>query len=373
MIASGFIGAVVALAGLVGLGIFGLNALINDPAVENLVDSEIPAVISRLEAVEQQLVQDPLGALDIDGLVKQLEDAAGVAEASINRQIDEEVEQLNASIRQLEDRVAGEVEQAVDLSAITKQLDELASQIERVDAALEALPAAGGPELEQMAQRVEQLADDGAAASGTLAQVSEAVDRLSARFDDEFSQRLQELETRLQDAAASRGLVASVSGAALRAAVDSGSPFMAQIANVQSLVGSSGPLTQLKAYAETGISTVKQLADRFVPVSRAILDTEQPEPSGGFFDRLFTNARSLVTVRPVGVGEGDSVAAIVSRIEAHLAAGRLQGVVEEWNGLPDPAKLASSNWMHDVKARIEAERLVEQVLGAVDAQAANDS
>ena len=86
--------------------------------------------------------------------------------------------------------------------------------------------------------------------------------------------------------------------------------------------------------------------------------------SDGLFDHLLSSATSLVQVRPVGEVAGDSVEAIVARMETRLKNGDLQGALNEWNTLPQAAKDASQSYVNDLQARIEAEKLISGSLTA---------
>ena len=84
----------------------------------------------------------------------------------------------------------------------------------------------------------------------------------------------------------------------------------------------------------------------------------------GWVGRLVDSASSLVQVRPVGEISGDSVEAIVARMENKLNNGDLQGAVEEWKTLPEASRTVSEAYEKDLEARILVEKLVS---GSVNA------
>ena len=61
--------------------------------------------------------------------------------------------------------------------------------------------------------------------------------------------------------------------------------------------------------------------------------------------------------------EGDSNAAIVSRIEAAIKSNDLAGAMSEWDGLSDPAKTASGDWAQNVRDYQNADGLINTLIG----------
>jgi hypothetical protein len=73
-------------------------------------------------------------------------------------------------------------------------------------------------------------------------------------------------------------------------------------------------------------------------------------------------AKSLVSVRPVGNIQGDSVEAIAARMEDKVKNGDLPGAANEWTTLPADAKQASAAFKQSLEARIRVEELVGSAL-----------
>ena len=99
---------------------------------------------------------------------------------------------------------------------------------------------------------------------------------------------------------------------------------------------------------------------REVPdVATAIVEAvNQPDPNQSWSDRLMSSAKSLVSVRPVGNIEGESVEAIAARMEEKVKNGDLPGASAEWNSLPALGKQASAAFKQSLEARIRVEELV---------------
>ena len=103
-------------------------------------------------------------------------------------------------------------------------------------------------------------------------------------------------------------------------------------------------------------------------------DAAAPDTATDLLGKFLTSAKTLVRVQPTGPVEGNDAAAIVSRIRAALGSGDLARALEEWQALPDAGKAAATDWADAVKARIEADRMVaemvERVLSSLAAPAA---
>ena len=78
----------------------------------------------------------------------------------------------------------------------------------------------------------------------------------------------------------------------------------------------------------------------------------RPSPDAGMVDRLLFHAKSLVSVRPAGPVTGDSAEAVVSRMQAKVAAGDLAGALKEREALPAAAKEASMEWAGQAAQRV---------------------
>lgn len=184
-------------------------------------------------------------------------------------------------------------------------------------------------------------------------------DQAIKAIEDRLSAIEKTLDAPRQDVQVARALAA----ASLKAAIDRGGSFMAELEAFASVDGNSETLDQLRTLAASGVPSRATLLTRFPAVANAMIDAGSGgDESGGVIDRLLSSATSLVKVRPVGEVTGDSVEAIVARMETKLKNGDLQGAVDEWNTLPEAAKTVSQAYVKDLQARIEAEKLVSGAL-----------
>lgn len=178
-----------------------------------------------------------------------------------------------------------------------------------------------------------------------------------------LEQRIAALEEEVRTAQEASDNRASLGVAlvALQGAMSRGEPYSAELAALDRFDAVPDERLQtLRPHAETGVRTPAELASAFDPVSRDIMDAAE-QSGDGVVDRIWSGAQSMVRIRPVGPVQGDSVGAVVSRIEAALADRHLTRALGEWETLPDSARAASQDWADEVRARIEAEAVAKDL------------
>ncbi|MFP3802814.1 COG4223 family protein, partial [Paraburkholderia sp. SIMBA_027] len=78
----------------------------------------------------------------------------------------------------------------------------------------------------------------------------------------------------------------------------------------------------LRSFAQTGVPSRAELINQVSDVASAAVESaNQPSPDQSWSDRLMNSAKSLVSVRPVGNIEGESVEAIAARMENKVRNG----------------------------------------------------
>ncbi|MBY5817240.1 hypothetical protein HFN60_16575 [Rhizobium leguminosarum] len=260
--------------------------------------------------------------------------------------------------------LAGEIDglkQAVaNLAANPASTDdgELAKRVTALEAAAKA-PAAGAPadsvNVEALNQKIAELTGQVDQLRSTLAQSSEQQTTNGA----DIAKRLEEAEKKLNEPREDVAVARAIAAAALKAAIDRGGPFLAELDTFAGVAPDDPAVADLRAFAETGIPSRTELVREVPDVATAIVEAvNQPDPNQSWSDRLMSSAKSLVTVRPVGNIEGESVEAIAARMEEKVKNGDLPGASAEWNSLPALGKQASADFKQSLEARIRVEELV---------------
>jgi hypothetical protein len=315
----------------------------------------------------------------LDAQMREL--AARPAPAGDAKAIDDlrtRVDVIDAGLRRLDDRLArAESTLATPRSAPTDPV--VLERLGAADSMLRALNAT----IADLRQRLDEVATaareargraDAAAASPGAPNAAEQseLDALAARIAvlerdaKTVNQALQDASGQRQaNIAADRAVRLAVVAEALRAAVERGAPFTAELAAAKALGTDGAALAPLEAFAAAGVPTAEALARDFDKVEPAMLAAAAPAAhEGGILDRLQANAERLVRVRPVGDTPGDDPAAGIARARAKAGRGDMAGALAELDRLPAAAKAPAAAWMKAAQARMAAVDSARQLFAA---------
>jgi len=337
-VAAGLIGAVIALAGAAGLqyaGVLGTPGATTGPAPAS---ADIESLRQEIAALKGAGGADELAAR-IDGM------AAGL-------------DALKADVAALRD--AGSAATGVDGTA----LQALDGRIKEIEAGVAALGQNTAPDTAALTA----LGDRVAAIESQTKSETDAVAQADQRIAG-IEQTITTLTGRVDAQAQQPKIALAIATAALKAAVDRGAPFAAELDAFAAIAPDAPGIQNLKAFADKGVPTREALLSGVEPAAAAMIAASRPaDPNAGFFDRLLQSAESLVTVKPIGAVEGSGVPEIVARMQVALTAGDLGKALAEFDTLPDAAKAAAGTFAEQLKARRDAEQLVDQAIaGAMKA------
>ncbi len=151
----------------------------------------------------------------------------------------------------------------------------------------------------------------------------------------------------------------------LKRALDRGGSFATELAEVSRIGSGRIDLAVLDRYKDDGVPTLADLARDFRPVTHAILDAASVPADASALDRLLIGAKSVVRVRRTDHGPDDtSIEAIVARMEAALADGKLAEVLAQAQKLPPKAAEPAGPWL----AKVEARAAVDRALSGIEDQ-----
>jgi hypothetical protein len=289
---------------------------------------------------------------------------------------------------------------APDIAGALKRI-EGAIQAQKPDAALasrlaaaEAAVKAQTDALAALARRVDEVA---AAAQTALAEAKAASDAADAaksaakstaqpevaRSDlDALAGRIAALEaavkavseTAAQNASSADDRVARliVATEALRANVERGAPFQAELAAAKALGAAADATAPLEPFAASGVPSAAALAHDLATLLPALQQAAAPAPGAGdnsFLRRLEANAKQLVRVTPVDAPPGDDAASVVARINVDAAHADVAGAIADIAKLPDAVAAPAAAWVQKAKAReaaiVAARHLAATALAAL--------
>jgi hypothetical protein len=267
----------------------------------------------------------------------------------------------------------------VDLAPLRTEIDALKTAVEAVAAqqARPATPPAPAAPAVDMGDVDRRIAAAVAPQSNRIAELAGNVQMLQAEVKATAAagatvgEKVAALETARTEAGDAGRRAALVVGlGALRAAVDRGQPYAAELKAAQAL-GLPAPATEaLAPHAERGLPTTGALAQRFSALSPALMRAAPgPAAEGTLLERLTASAQSLVRIRPVGEAAGDDVPTVIARVEAKLRRGDLAGALADFDRLPEPVRALGADWAAEARARAAAEtslrRLSAEAAGAL--------
>ena len=280
----------------------------------------------------------------------------------------------------------------IDRSIATRQTE--AALPDRV-AAVEAEANSLGQSLTLLNRRLDDIAAasenaakaaDAAQAAAATAQAASAAAAAAAvqKSDvEELANRIAALESTVKTLAADiaqrtpgaddRAARLAVAAEALRAAVERGVPYQAELAAVRALgVEAAAPL---EPFAASGLPGADALARELAALAPALRQAAQTATGAAtFLGRLEDNARHLVRITPVNAPAGNDPAAVLARIEADAARADIAAALNDVAALPDAAKALAADWVKTAQAREAAvaasRRIAAAALAALNKPAA---
>ena len=247
------------------------------------------------------------------------------------------------------------------LAALNRRLDEIAvtarGALARADAASAAADAS-----KKAAQTGVERGDLDA-----LANRIAALERAVKSLGDDVARRPASADDR-----AARMTVAAE---ALRAVVERGAPYQAELAAMKSLGVEQSALAPLEPFAADGVPSNAALARELAALTPALLRASGTAPSdGSLLGRMEMSAQKLVRITPVDAPPGDDAAAVLARANAAAARADLDAALADIARLPEAARSLAEPWTKKAQARDNAiaagRRIAADALAALGKPAA---
>jgi len=241
------------------------------------------------------------------------------------------------------------------LAALNHRVDDIAaasqSAAKQADAAIAATAAAKSADQTTVQHGdIDALANRVAALESAVKSLSDDVAHRASGTDDQAA-RL------------------TIAAQALRAAVERGVPYEAELKAVAALGADQNATAPLESLAATGVPSAAALARELAALTPA-LERATATASGAttFLGRLEANAQQLVRVTPVVAPPGNDPAAVVTRIKIDAVHRDIAAALSDIAALPDAAKALTSDWVNKAEARNAAIAASQRI--AADALAA---
>lgn len=337
------------LAGLVG----GVIALLGAGALQ------YAGLLPAPGNAETSSLRTELGVLrqEIDGL----KDSAGLGDADALQKVLSEsnarVDGLAASLDKVESDLAGLRAAAPSGGAGNgAAMQALDQKVRELDSAVAALRNGGGTEA------LDALNEKVASVEGALGAVKTTSDTANARLAA-LEEKIAGISEKVEEQAGQPRVALAIAASGLKAAVDRGGPFSAELETFAAVAPNAPELPELRPLAEQGVPSRDDLVAATAAAANAMVDASQViDENAGVVDRLVASAKSLVKVRPTGAVEGEGVPEKVARLEAAVKEGNLARALAEYDSLPEPSRAAGAGFADSLRGRLKVDELVDKAL-----------
>jgi hypothetical protein len=167
----------------------------------------------------------------------------------------------------------------------------------------------------------------------------------------------------------------TIAAEALRAAVERGAPYQAELKAVRALGADQSATAPLEPFAANGVPEPDALAHdlaTLVPALRKAADTSSGET--GFLGKLKASAQNLVEFTPADAPPGDDPSSVITRLTIDADRADIAAALTDSTALPDALKPLAAHWVKTAQARdaaIAASRSISaQALAAFSKPAA---
>jgi hypothetical protein len=320
---------------LIGAGVAGGAVALAAVAIANLLQGDARPLDARLAGVEQRLrdlAARPVPAAADNAALDEIKSRLGRLETA------PAAPRASTTDPAFANRVAaieGEVKALTEqIGILNRRSDEAAAVAREARARGDATAAA----LADFAQKAAQPA-------------APAIERGEL---EALANRVAAVERSEKSAAAGdRAVRLALAAALLKAAVERGDPFAAELNAAKSLGADAKLLTALEPFAVAGVPTAAALSRELKALVPALLAASgtAPPAEGGIFDKFKANAEKLVRIRPVGEIAGSDPSAVIARIEVRVGQTDLNGALAELTQLPEAARAPAFGWIKTAQAR----------------------
>jgi hypothetical protein len=249
------------------------------------------------------------------------------------------------------------------LAAINRRLDEIAvaaqTAREHADAATTAAQSATASASAATAAANGATENANAAAQAVKGVTQSSVqqsdlDALAARIAalENSIKSLSTVTTNVATSADDRAARAAVAAEALRAVVERGAPYQAELAAVKSFGADPSAIAALEPFAATGVPTDAELAHDLAQLLPSLRPQSAAAPSSsGFLGRLEDNAKNLVRITPINAPPGDDPSSVLARLNADAAHADIAAALTDIAALPPAEKSRAEAWVQQANAR----------------------
>lgn len=285
---------------------------------------------------------------------------------------DTEISELRADIDGLSIPDLGPLE--TGLADLTARIDPLTEQLDNATAQFEQIQTRIAPMDDRLTELEKRPLTQGVSQSAIAAYERE-LETLRSSVADQRAEmqalveqaRQMETDARAKEdqaAIAAQKALNRTAVAQLRAALDSGRPYIDQVQLLEN--NNVSVPAVLTDSAPEGVATIAALQTDFPPAARDALAAVRVQGTDG--SRSFgTFLQRQLGARSVAPRDGNDPDAILSRAEAALTNGDLSRALEEIDSLPDAAKPPLADWRKRAETRLAAIQAADDLAQSLNA------
>ena len=170
--------------------------------------------------------------------------------------------------------------------------------------------------------------------------------------------------------ASARRSALAIAFANLKRGMNRGDGFSTELKTVQQLAGPDVDLSSFDGLRESGVPNEQALLEKFPELAiQALAKNDTQKTDGLSWDTLVGKARTAFKYRRTGDVKGESMEAVLARMEHKFKEGHVEDVLKEAQALDGQAKQVMTPWLKQVEARLfveaEMQKLEDQLLNSL--------
>ena len=229
------------------------------------------------------------------------------------------------------------------LAALTHRVDDAKGTAQT--ALMQAKAAASAAEAARDAAQTNIQRSDIDALNSRLAALEHVVKSLSA----DLAQRSS------NSTADDRVTRATVTAEVLRAAVERGAPYEAELAAAKALGADAAAVAALEPFAGGGVPSAAVLGRELLALLPAMQQAAEPKPlDNSFLGRLESHAQKLVRITPIDTSApraSDDHSSALAHLGADAERGDIAAALANIGNLPDATRVLADGWVKKAQAR----------------------
>ena len=317
-----------------GLGYLAATFVAPPPVDNSAVTERITQTDTRLDALSADLADlksAPATTTDLTGLEQSVAEIASRLEG-FDAELTSVREEIGLAKDAIEERAGA--------------LSERLTVVETAGSGDSATAQATSEELAAFRAELERMSAEAAARVNNAVERANELEKAAAEQTAAAEQAVVDAERQAAEAKANAEREAAI--VALKAALESGSDFSDQL----TVIGNVPPAL---ADHTDGVPTLLALQQDFPNAARAALAAGETVPQdASTSERLAAFLKRQTNARSLAPKEGETTDAILSRAEAMLQQGDLDGALAELAALPDAPKAAMQDWLDRASTRAAA-------------------